>query len=72
MSAKRARGERMVDDNIFGPLRRHMIEEIVAETAMLAPQLGRAALADRVIDAMAKVPRHAFVPAEVQPFAWPG
>jgi protein-L-isoaspartate(D-aspartate) O-methyltransferase len=37
---------------------------------MLAPQLGRAALADRVIDAMGRVPRHAFVPAEVQPFAY--
>jgi protein-L-isoaspartate(D-aspartate) O-methyltransferase len=60
----------LIADNIFGPLRRHMVEEIVAETAMLAPQLGRAALAARVIDAMAKVPRHAFVPAEVQPFAY--
>jgi protein-L-isoaspartate(D-aspartate) O-methyltransferase len=47
-----------------------MVDEIVAETAMLAPQLGRAALADRVIRAMGKVPRHAFVPAEVQPFAY--
>jgi protein-L-isoaspartate(D-aspartate) O-methyltransferase len=60
----------MVADNIFGPLRRQMVDEIAIETAMLAPQLGRAALADRVIDAMAKVPRHAFVPAEVQPFAY--
>jgi protein-L-isoaspartate(D-aspartate) O-methyltransferase len=33
-------------------------------------QLGRAALADRVIDVMGRVPRHAFVPAEVQPFAY--
>lgn len=60
----------MAVEDIFGPLRRHMVEEIAAETSMLAPQLGRAALADRVIDAMGRVPRHAFVPAEVQPFAY--
>jgi protein-L-isoaspartate(D-aspartate) O-methyltransferase len=57
-------------EDIFGPLRRHMVEEIAAETGVLAPQLGRAALAGRVMDAMGRVPRHAFVPAEVQPFAY--
>jgi protein-L-isoaspartate(D-aspartate) O-methyltransferase len=60
----------MAAEDIFGPLRRQMVEEITAETSMLAPQLGRAALADRVIDAMGRVPRHAFVPPEVQPFAY--
>jgi protein-L-isoaspartate(D-aspartate) O-methyltransferase len=47
-----------------------MVEEVTAETSMLAQQLGRAALADRVVDALGRVPRHAFVPAEVQPFAY--
>jgi protein-L-isoaspartate(D-aspartate) O-methyltransferase len=58
------------EDDVYQPLRRLMIEEIVAETGMLAAQIGRAALAGRVIEAMRKVPRHAFVPTEVQPFAY--
>jgi protein-L-isoaspartate(D-aspartate) O-methyltransferase len=60
----------MSEEDVYRPLRRLMIEEIVAETGMLAAQIGRAALAERVIDAMGKVPRHAFVPTEVQPFAY--
>jgi protein-L-isoaspartate(D-aspartate) O-methyltransferase len=47
-----------------------MVEQIVAETEMLASQLGRSTLADRVIEVMGRVPRHTFVPAEVQPFAY--
>ena len=60
----------MTTEDIFEPLRRQMVEQIVAETEMLASQLGRAALADRVIEVMGRVPRHTFVPAEVQPFAY--
>jgi protein-L-isoaspartate(D-aspartate) O-methyltransferase len=60
----------MATEDIFEPLRRQMVEEIAAETSMLSAQLGRAALADRVIEVMGRVPRHAFVPAEVQPFAY--
>jgi protein-L-isoaspartate(D-aspartate) O-methyltransferase len=60
----------MPAEDIFEPLRRQMVEEITAETGMLASQLGRATLADRVIEVMGRVPRHTFVPAEVQPFAY--
>jgi protein-L-isoaspartate(D-aspartate) O-methyltransferase len=60
----------MAAEDIFEPLRRQMVEQIVAETEILASQLGRAALADRVIEVMGRVPRHTFVPAEVQPFAY--
>jgi protein-L-isoaspartate(D-aspartate) O-methyltransferase len=60
----------MATEDVFEALRRNMVEEVAAETSMLAEQLGRAALADRVVDAMRRVPRHAFVPAEVQPFAY--
>jgi len=42
----------------------------VAETGILASQVGRSKLADRVIEAMGRVPRHNFVPPEVQPFAY--
>ena len=60
----------MTIDETFEALRRQMVDEIVAETSMLATQLGRAALADRVIEVMGRVPRHVFVPVEVQPFAY--
>jgi len=60
----------MAAEDIFEPLRRQMGEQSVAETEILASQLGRAALADRVIEVMGRVPRHTFVPAEVQPFAY--
>jgi len=51
-------------------IRQQMVAEIEAEVAMLERQLGCAALSQSVIDAIATVPRHAFVPAEVQPFAY--
>jgi protein-L-isoaspartate(D-aspartate) O-methyltransferase len=57
-------------EDIFEALRRNMVEEVTAETSLLAEQLGRAALAERVVDVLRRVPRHAFVPAEVQPFAY--
>ena len=60
----------MTIEETFQALRRQMVDEIVAETSMLAGQLGRAALADRVMEVMGRVPRHAFVPIEVQPFAY--
>jgi len=60
----------MAAEDIFEAMRGEMVAEIVAETSLLASQLGRAALADRVIEVMGRVPRHAFVPAEMQPFAY--
>ena len=60
----------MPAEDLFGPLRRQMVVEITAETSLLASQLGRASLAERVIEVMGRVPRHTFVPAEVQPFAY--
>jgi protein-L-isoaspartate(D-aspartate) O-methyltransferase len=47
-----------------------MIEEICADTLMLQEQLGRHALDEVVLQAMAMVPRHEFVPADVQSFAY--
>jgi protein-L-isoaspartate(D-aspartate) O-methyltransferase len=37
---------------------------------LLAAEIGKTALDDRVLSAMAKVPRHEFVPIEVQPYAY--
>lgn len=57
-------------DSDFATLRQGMVGEIVAHTVFLAGRLGKAALGRRTIEAMAKVPRHAFVRLEVQPFAY--
>src|SRR5919198_122176 len=44
----------------FEELRQQMIAVIVAETVFASGELGKAALATRVLEAMAKVPRHEF------------
>jgi len=54
----------------FDALRQQMVAEVVAETVFLTPKLGKAALNARVVDALAKVPRHEFVPLEIQPYAY--
>ncbi len=54
----------------FEEQRRQMIAAIRANTDQVAAQIGKAALDKRVLSAMAKVPRHEFVPVEVQPYAY--
>jgi protein-L-isoaspartate(D-aspartate) O-methyltransferase len=54
----------------FEILRRRMLAEIAAGTAHLRDAIGKAALDDRVMAAMDKVPRHEFVPVELQSFAY--
>jgi protein-L-isoaspartate(D-aspartate) O-methyltransferase len=51
----------------FDDQRREMIAAIRVIAGHLAAEVGKAALDDRVLNAMAKVPRHEFVPVEVQP-----
>src|SRR5256885_10358141 len=51
-------------------LRRHMIAHIVAEAIYVSARIGKAAFAPPVLEAMEKVPRHAFVPMELQPYAY--
>ena len=50
--------------------RQRMVATIAAETIFACASLGKAALAKRVLDALGRVPRHDFVPAELQPFAY--
>jgi len=47
-----------------------MLAEIAAGTSFLRDHIGKAELAQRVMAAMGKVPRHEFVPLELQPFAY--
>jgi protein-L-isoaspartate(D-aspartate) O-methyltransferase len=51
----------------FEEQRREMVAAIRVIAAHLLAEIGKAALDDRVLSAMAKVPRHEFVPIEVQP-----
>ena len=54
----------------FAELRQQMIAVIAAETVFLTGELGKASLGARVLEVMAKVPRHEFVPVEVRAYAY--
>lgn len=54
----------------FEELRQDMLAEISAETSLLHDLIGKSILSERVMDAMGRVPRHEFVPIELQPFAY--
>src|SRR5215510_588817 len=52
------------------PLREHMLAVIAAGAFRLRDAIGMNALDERVMTAMGKVPRHEFVPIELQPYAY--
>ena len=54
----------------FEGQRREMVAAVRAIADHLAAELGKTALDERVLGAMAKVPRHEFVPVEVQQYAY--
>jgi protein-L-isoaspartate(D-aspartate) O-methyltransferase len=54
----------------FEELRQQMVAVIAAQAVFSAGETGKAAIAPRVLEAMAKLPRHEFVPAEVRPYAY--
>ena len=54
----------------FEGQRREMIAAIRVIAEHLVGEIGKTKLDDRVLRAMAKVPRHEFVPLEVQPYAY--
>ncbi len=51
-------------------LRQHMLAEITADTFHARDFVGKVSLDERVMAAMADVPRHEFVPVELQPLAY--
>jgi len=51
-------------------LRQQMIAEVVADVVFLTPQLGKSALDSRVIEVMGRIPRHEFVPIELQAYSY--
>jgi protein-L-isoaspartate(D-aspartate) O-methyltransferase len=51
-------------DQDFASERRAMVDEITARVREIGTEIGQRAFDERVLAVMAKVPRHAFVPAE--------
>ena len=52
------------------PLREHMLAVIAAGASALRDTIGKSAFDERVMTAMRKVPRHEFVPIELQHYAY--
>src|SRR5512134_499138 len=59
----------MPEDPFESP-RQQMIAEIVAEAALTVRHTGRAAFSERVMRVIGSMPRHEFVPVELQPYAY--
>jgi protein-L-isoaspartate(D-aspartate) O-methyltransferase len=59
-----------VNAKFFDEQRREMVAAIRAIAENMAPQIGKTALDERVLRAMAQVLRHEFVPVEVQHYAY--
>ncbi len=56
--------------DIYATAREQMVAAITAHTIFACASIGKAALGERVMAALGKVPRHEFVPVELQPFAY--
>ena len=59
-----------MEHDVFASLREQMINEIAAEAAATAAHTGRAAFSAEVMKVLGSVPRHEFVPVELQPYAY--
>lgn len=58
------------DEPRFTELRRLMVEFIIAQTSLCQDYIQKERLNERVMAALARVPRHRFVPVELQQFAY--
>ena len=59
-----------VTPDVYAAAREQMVAAITADTIFACASIGKAALGERVMAALGKVPRHEFVPVELQPFAY--
>lgn len=59
-----------MNDDLFENLREQMMAEIAAEAALTAGHTGVAAFSERVMRVIGNMPRHEFVPVELQPYAY--
>ena len=60
----------MTDSSDFDSLRRMMVDAIVTHARAAGTETGRPALSRTVLEVMAAVPRHEFVPTELRTFAY--
>lgn len=56
--------------DMYAAAREQMVAAITADTIFACASIGKAALGERVMATLGKVPRHEFVPVELQPFAY--
>lgn len=59
-----------MDEEEFTAVRRRMVETIGAHVFVAREELGKPSLDHRVLEVMAKVPRHEFVPLEMTSYAY--
>ena len=59
-----------MNPDVYAAARQQMVATITAETIFACASIGKAALGERVMATLGKVPRHEFVPVELQPFAY--
>ena len=59
-----------MEKDVFQSLREHLIAEIEAEAVLTASYTGKVVFSRAVMEAVARIPRHEFVPVEIQPYAY--
>lgn len=59
-----------MSDETFESLRNRMMAEIAAEAALTAEHTGIAVFSERVMRVIGNMPRHEFIPVELQPYAY--
>lgn len=59
-----------MSDEAFESLRNRMMAEIAAEAALTAEHTGIAVFSERVMRVIGNMPRHEFIPVELQPYAY--
>ena len=59
-----------MSEELFEELRQQMVTEIVTEAALTVGHTGRASFSERVMRVVGSMPRHEFVPVELQPYAY--
>jgi protein-L-isoaspartate(D-aspartate) O-methyltransferase len=57
-------------DNYFTMARQEMVAQIEIHTTMVSDHIHKSALAENVMEVIGAVPRHEFVPAELQTYAY--
>jgi protein-L-isoaspartate(D-aspartate) O-methyltransferase len=56
--------------DVYAGARQQLLAEIEAEAALTASYTGRSAFGQPVMEALGRVPRHEFLPVELQPYAY--